>query len=165
VGLKLLEISNDERIFIDANIFLYSAFEHPIFGNTCKKFLQRIESNDVKGFTSDFVLNEVFHRLMIAEVADKQGTSSRKIPAMIKREPEIIKELNIVWKEMELIGSFGLTLLEGSIFPDFIEISKKHQLMATDAAHLAIMRNNGIRNLASNDSDFRRVPWIKLWMP
>jgi predicted nucleic acid-binding protein len=56
-------------------------------------------------------------------------------------------------------------LLEGSIFPDFVEVSKKHQLMATDAAHLATMRNNGIKNLASNDSDFGRVPWIKLWMP
>jgi hypothetical protein len=33
--------------------------------------------------------------------------------------------------------------------------------MATDAAHLAIMKNNGIKNLASNDSDFERVPWIK----
>jgi predicted nucleic acid-binding protein len=84
---------------------------------------------------------------MISEVADKQGTMSRKVPAIIKREPEVIKELDIVWKEMKLIESFGLTLLEGSIFPDFVEVSKKHQLMATDAAHLAIMKNNGIKSL------------------
>jgi predicted nucleic acid-binding protein len=108
--LKLLEIPKGESIFIDSNIFLYSAFEHPIIGDICKKFLQLIESDEIKGFTSDFVLNEVFHKLMIAEVADRRGTMLRKVPAIIKREPEVIKELDIVWKEMELIRELWINI-------------------------------------------------------
>jgi len=36
MGLKLSELPANEEIFIDANIFLYSAFKHPVLGNNCK---------------------------------------------------------------------------------------------------------------------------------
>ena len=56
-------------------------------------------------------------------------------------------------------------ILNGSLFPDFIEISKKYWLMATDAFHVATMKRYGITNIATNDPDFERVEWIKVWKP
>ena len=120
MGLKLSELPANEEIFIDANIFLYSAFKHPVFGNNCKTFLIGIEKEEIKGYTSDFVLNEVFHKLMIAEVVKKFGIAAKQVT---------------VWTEMEILKGFNISILNGSLFPDFIEISKKYWLMATDAIH------------------------------
>jgi len=45
------------------------------------------------------------------------------------------------------------------------EISKKHQLLANDSLHVAVMQREGIDMLASDDRDFRRVPGIKVYWP
>ena len=165
MGLKLSEVPSGERIFIDTNIFLYSAFEHPAFGNTCREFLKRTQKKEMAGFSSDFVLNEVFHKLMIAEVANNLGLDRRNAVSIIKKKPELIEGLKRVWVEMELINSFNITILSGSTFPEFIEVSRRYRLMATDAAHVAIMLANEIKNIATNDDDFERIEWLKLWKP
>ena len=92
MGLKLSELPANEKLFIDANIFLYSAFKHPISGNKCKYFLIRVEKGEIIGYTSDFVLNEVFHKLMIAEVVKKFGITARKVVGLIKEKPEVIAD-------------------------------------------------------------------------
>ena len=77
-------------------------------------------------------MNEVFHKLMIAEVVKKFGIAAKQVVRL---------------------------------FPDFIEISKKYWLMATDAIHVATMKRQGITNIATNDPDFGRVEWLKVWKP
>jgi len=165
MGLKLSELPANEEIFIDANIFLYSAFKHPVLGNKCKNLLIGIEKGEIKGYTSDFVLNEVFHKLMIAEVVKKFGITAKQVVRFVKKKPGAIAELETVWTEMEIIKSFNISILNGSLFPDFIEISKRYWLMATDAFHVATMKMQGITNIATNDPDFERVDWIKVWKP
>ena len=66
---------------------------------------------------------------------------------------------------MEILKGFNISILNGSLFPDFIEISKKYWLMATDAIHVATMKRQGITNIATNDPDFERVEWLKVWKP
>jgi predicted nucleic acid-binding protein len=165
MGLKLSELPANEEIFIDANIFVYSAFKHPVFGNKCKNFLIGIEKGEIIGYTSDFVLNEIFHKLMIAEVVKKFGITAKQVVRFVKEKPEVIAELETVWTEMEIIRSFNISILNGSLFPDFIEISKKYWLMATDAFHVTTMKRHGITNIATNDPDFERVEWLKVWKP
>ena len=165
MGLKLRELPDNEEIFIDANIFLYSAFKHPVFGNKCKNFLIRIEKEEIKGYTSDFVLNEIFHKLMIAEIVKKFGIVAKQVVRFVKKKPEVIAELETVWTEMEIIKGFNISILNGSLFPDFIKISKRYWLMATDAFHVATMKKHGITNIATNDPDFERVNGTKVWKP
>ena len=43
--------------------------------------------------------------------------------------------------------------------------SKKYGLLSTDAIHVATMKHEGLSILASNDRDFERVDWLKLWKP
>ena len=165
MGLKLRELPATEEIFIGANIFLYSAFKHPVFGNKCKNFLIRIEKEEIKGYTSDFVLNEIFHKLMIAEIVKKFGIAAKQVVRFVKKKPEVIAELETVWTEMEIIKGFNISILNGSLFPDFIKISKMYWLMATDAFHVATMKKHGITNIATNDPDFERVNGTKVWKP
>jgi len=58
-----------------------------------------------------------------------------------------------------------ISILNGSLFPDFVEVSKKYWLMATDAFHVTTMKRYGITNIATNDPDFERVEWINVWKP
>ena len=85
MGLKLDALMPDEKVFIDANIFLYSAFKHPVLGNKCKDFLVRIEKGEIIGNTSDYALNEVFHKLMIAEVVKKFKKTAKQAIRLIKK--------------------------------------------------------------------------------
>ena len=163
--MRLSEIPSGERIFIDTNIFLYSAFGHPTFDLACKEFLKRVQKCEITGFSSDSVLNEVFHKLMVAEVADNLDLDGRNAVSIIKKRPELIEGLKNVWAEMELIKSFNIVVLSGSAFPEFIEVSKRYKLMATDAVHIAYMHAFEINSIATNDNDFERVEGLKLWKP
>jgi predicted nucleic acid-binding protein len=166
VGLSFVRIPSGTRVYVDANIHLYSAFKHPVYGTSCRDLLIRIDEGNVYGYTSDFVLDEVLHKLMIAEVAKNYTKSVRGAVAYIKKNPEVIAQLEVVWTEMELLGRSKFVVLENrSLFPEFVELSKKYDLMATDAVHVAIMRRHGLMNIATNDPDFERVDWLTVWKP
>jgi len=165
MGLKLSQLPDGESIFLDANIFLYSAFDHPTFGGACRNFLVRVDQEEVHGYCSAFVLNEVFHKLMMSEIVDKFEVQAGVANNLFKQRPEIISELCDVWEEMDIINNINITILGGRIFPEFVDLSKKYRLLAMDSAHLAIMRRNGLTNLASNDADFKRVADLKIWKP
>ena len=66
---------------------------------------------------------------------------------------------------MELISSFGIVVLNAGTYPEFVRLSREYLLTAADAAHLAAMESFGTASMASNDRDFQRVPWLKLWRP
>jgi predicted nucleic acid-binding protein len=95
---------------------------------------------------------------MISEIAETEGIEANNAAKLIKREPEVISDL----REMELISSFGMTLLNTSTYPEFVRLSRGYMLTAADAAHVAAMQANGIMSMASHDRDFSRVPWLKL---
>ena len=41
----------------------------------------------------------------------------------------------------------------------------KYGFLSNDALTLKIMEDIGITNIASNDSDFKRVDWLKFYLP
>ena len=84
---------------------------------------------------------------------------------LFKERPEILDELNDVWEEMDIINGFHIVILDAQTFPEFVQLSKRFHLMAMDSAHLAIMKLNGLTNLATNDADFERIPYLKVWKP
>ena len=167
MGLKLIGLPSGLKVYMDANIFLYSAFKHPAFGDNCREFLIKVDEGGVTGCVSDFVLNEVFHKLMIAEVVKKFKKTAKEAVAYIKRNSEVISNLEIIWREMDIIESSNIIILknESSVFPDFVEISRIYNLMATDAMHVSVMKKHGITNIATNDRDFERVEWLNVWKP
>ncbi|MDD4653331.1 MAG: PIN domain-containing protein, partial [Methanothrix sp.] len=109
--------------------------------------------------------NEVFHKLMISEIVDKFGVQAKAANSLFKQRPEIISELCDVWDEMDIINNINIMIIDGQIFPEFVNLSMKYRLLAMDSVHLAIMRRNGLTNLATNDADFKRVADLKIWKP
>ncbi|HII94466.1 MAG TPA: PIN domain-containing protein [Candidatus Methanofastidiosum sp.] len=44
-------------------------------------------------------------------------------------------------------------------------LSKEYGLLPNDAIHAATCKSYGIDNIATNDSDFDRVDFLKVWKP
>jgi len=40
-----------------------------------------------------------------------------------------------------------------------------HNLMTNDSINLFLMKLAAIEDIATNDSDFDRIPWIRVWKP
>ncbi len=66
---------------------------------------------------------------------------------------------------MELFSELGVSLLNTATYPESVRLSKEYLLSAADAAHIATVLANNITIMASNDRDFKRVRWLKLWRP
>jgi len=114
--------------------------KRPKFFPACNVFLTRIESGSYNGITSTLVLNEVLHKLIVAEAAKIYRLHS---------------EQNAV-----NICSFDETALDMAV-----DLSNRHGLLISDASHLAVMKAQGITNIATNDSDFERVNGIDIYKP
>lgn len=133
----------------------------------CKDFLDRVKSGELQGVVSPIVWNELFHQLMLGEVAKAQGIESFRVAKLVKRTPRLLKGLRAynLLEAAQQIPNIHLTDVLATDWTAAVEISKKHQLLANDALHMAVMKREGIDSLASDDSDFRRVSGIKVYQP
>ena len=155
-------------VFIDANIFLYKILEHWKYVQPCTKFLKDINYGKYSGVTSIVVCNEVFHRVMIAELFEKCNIDAKFAIKYLKDNPEVIKKLSAARVAIEDIAQIeNLTIIgvERDALDLALEFSQKYGLLATDAIHAATMKIVGLNILASNDRDFERVDWLELWRP
>jgi len=167
--MKLLDdLSKHSVIFVDANIFIYLILGDPRYKMSCKKFLNRIKDNEIKAFTSVIVLSEILHKLMISEIVKKYNVGYLEALNYFKNKPNIFLKLEKCWEDIKEIKSINnLVILDvtDKVFDIGIKYSKEFKLLISDALHLAVMKQNNITNLASNDSDFERVGWINLCKP
>ena len=86
-------VSSGVEIFVDTNIFLYSITEHSRYGAWCEELLERVKVRDVEGKISVIVLNELIHKLVIGEVAQKEGIRPSQAVRYIKDNPEVLEDL------------------------------------------------------------------------
>jgi len=115
--------------FIDTNIFIYVATDHPLYGGTSKTILERVESGE-EAATSTLVLCEV------AWVLEAMGRQSD-----IKETLEKI----LSYPSMEIAVFESDDLIVGS------NLMASHRVDFNDAVNLAIMERLGIDEIYSND--------------
>lgn len=162
------DIDEGSAIFIDANIFLYVIFDHWRYAEPCGNLLKDVNSGKRSAVSSIVVLGEVFHRVMVAEVVEKQNQNPRQAVRYLKENPEEVKNLSAAPSAIEKIPEIenlkiaraGVEIMRLSL-----DFSKRYGLLSSDAIHLATMQEEEITALASNDSDFERVEWLTLWKP
>jgi len=78
-------------------------------------------------------------------------------------------------RELKLVNFDAVTKLFGNlrveVLPveykckELVEVISGYFLLPNDAFHVATMKRYGITNIATNDPDFERVEWIKVWKP
>lgn len=115
--------------FVDTNVFIYSATNHPQFGETAKRILERIELGE-KAVTSTLVLCEV---AWVLEAMGKQGDI----------KPTLEKILS--YKSLEVVGFDQDDLLVGA------NNMRLYSINFNDGINVAIMTRIGIYEAYSND--------------
>jgi predicted nucleic acid-binding protein len=156
-----------QAVFVDGNVLIYYFTAHYRYGPSCKVLLDRIENKEINGFTSAAVLTEVVHRLMTIEACQRFGWPVRGIARRLRKHPAEVQQLTHSRQAVDEISLIGLDVLpvgksQVSLAPD---ISRQTGLLCGDALIVAVMKNHSLTLIASEDSDFDRVPGITRYAP
>src|SRR5207247_2559815 len=92
--MTFADIPVGESIFLDANVLTYHFTNDPIFGSACTDLLERIENNEIAGFSSATVLVEVSHRLMTIEAVSAFKWPSKGIAWRLRKNPAEVQKLS-----------------------------------------------------------------------
>jgi predicted nucleic acid-binding protein len=156
-----------ESVFLDANTLVYHFAAHATFGAACTQLLQRVENQELLGFTSTQVLGEVAHRLMTTEASSLFGWPFAGIGNRLRTHPAEVQRLSTFRTALEAIARSKLRVL--IIPPDMLlaaaVICQHVGLLTNDGLIVAVMQANGLTNIASNDADFDRVPGLTRYAP
>lgn len=107
------------------------------------------------------------HKLMFSELIEKHGIKPSEVLTKMKTTPEIIASLE-KYKDIVLkIGAIGIKVLPNSdkTHEKANSFVKKYKLLSNDAINAALMEEHGIKDIATNDADFERVSFLKVWKP
>ena len=154
---SLEEIPEKEEVYVDSNIFIYEATAHPLYSNSCSNFFRNMEDGKITGITSALTITETLHKLLIINLCKVGNLKPREALKLIKKRPTILSELKEPYTAVEKI--LELTNLDiAPLTKEVVDLTRRSMreelLMSNDAAHLATMRLNNIKNIATNDSDF-----------
>jgi predicted nucleic acid-binding protein len=157
-----------ETVFIDANIFLSIIFEAPATANPSVRFLEHVHDGVMYGATSVIVLNEIVHRLLIAEAVQSAHISAESAVSFLKSHPQYIQDASTVWSlidDIKNIQNLKVYGISEHVFTHSIDVMRKWGLMSNDALHIACMKENSIDTIVTYDRDFERIPQIKILRP
>ncbi len=159
----LPNLAGHSFIFIDANIFVYG-----LSGQSaqCRQFLERCLREEVGGITLFETVNEVTHRLMVAEALSK-GLITHPNAKRLRENFKLIPALTDYWKNVERL--LALNLLFVPVNDAVLKGGHAERLAAglltNDSMIVVSMREYGVSFLATNDADFERVAGITIFKP
>jgi predicted nucleic acid-binding protein len=158
------------HMFIDANIFTYLLTGHPVYGRSCQELLEKVEHGDITGFISPLVIDEVSYILMVQTARELKGSTETK--SMKRVMSGIWQEcLGPVGKFYEYLdhlisaGNLKVLSLDYSISRIALECAREYRLLPRDALHTACCKAYGIKDIATNDGDFQRIGFLRVWKP
>jgi predicted nucleic acid-binding protein len=159
----LSSLRSHSFIFIDANIFVYG-----LSGQSaqCRQFLDRCLREEVTGITLLETVNEVTHRLMVAEALSK-GLITRGTAKRLREHFGLIPGLADYWRNIERL--LALNLLFVPVNEPILRGAHSERqaagLLTNDSMIVSCMREYGVSFLATNDEDFGRVVGITIFKP
>ena len=158
------EIPPETSVFVDTNILIYSISNHPIYGQWCDDLFDRISKGDLRGSISVIILNELLHKLMIGEIAQKYGLKPEQVILRIKRDRTILKSLHAYEIVEDVVQNYNLSILSVNVetFKLAHEYMQDYRLLSNDALHLAVMTQLEISDLVTNDKDFESIHTLRI---
>jgi predicted nucleic acid-binding protein len=154
-------------VFVDSNILVYHFEPHPTFGPACHRLLERIERQDIQGFTSTNLLGELAHRLMVIEAGALPGWVGGKVLNRLKQQPGVVKQLTLFQVAVESVLQSRIQVLTvpAALMSTAATISRQHGLLTTDAIILALLQAHGLTHIASHDGHFDGLPGLTRYGP
>jgi len=131
-----------KRIFIDTSAWIDFTLANETFHKPIFDYLIAEVKKGSKFFTSDYVLDETFTRLLTGQSFKSAKIFRDKIKALVKE-----RQLLILWtEEVRFDKSWAL-----------FEKFKEHLLSFTDATVVSYMRDLKIDEILTLDKGFRKV--------
>ena len=162
--MKLEELPDGARIFVDANILIYH------FSGTsleCQAFLQRCEFKQLEAFTGVHIVLEVAHRLMMLEALQKGLITGGQPARKLKEQPEIVKMLQAYNQSVQQIPRLHIHVR--AITSEVVRASEAiriHEgLMTNDSVSVALMCQLDLSAIATADADFNNVLGLHVYQP
>jgi predicted nucleic acid-binding protein len=165
--MTLDQVPAGAHVFVDANILVYHFQPHPGFGPMCQRLIERIERQDIEGFTSTNLLGELAHRLMVIEAGTLPGWAGGKVLNRLKKQPGVVQQLTLFQTAVDSVLQSKIRVL--TVTPILVStaasLSRQHSLLTNDAIILALMQAQQLTDLASHDAHFDNVSSITRYAP
>lgn len=128
-------------VFLDANTFVHYFQPHQKYGLACRQLMQRIEQQQLAGFTSLHVLGEMAHRLLTLEASQLVGWSSGKVVQRLKHNPAAFQQLTRFQTAIDhvLQSQKQIQPAAPQMLATAASLSRQHGLLINDALVLALM--------------------------
>ena len=131
------------KLFIDTNLFVYLLTKTPEDERKIVEFYaELIENHDL--YTSPLVLDETIH------------VARKKYSVPYELSIEFIDE-----KVLPYVEVLPLTVFD---YLTARRIITKYNLRPSDALHVAVIENNGLQAIVSEDEDFDVLPLKRVWL-
>jgi predicted nucleic acid-binding protein len=165
--MTFADLKTGDSVFLDANTLVYHFTADAAFGTACTQLLQRIENQDLLGFTSTGVLGEAAHRLMTTEASSRFGWPFAGIGNRLRTNPAEVKKLLVFRRAVEdiLQSKIQVLTIPPATFSAAMTQCQQIGLLTNDGLIVAVMQTNGLSKLASSDADFDGVPGITRYAP
>ena len=159
----LLGFPTGAMAVIDANIFVYAFRERSA---QCEGLLARCRAQEVFGVTTLEVVNEVCHRLMLAEAVE-EGIIGRPLAALLAGKHNSIARLRRYWTMTTKILEMNpaVLALEEPRVRRGQQVRISCGLLTTDSLLVAAAVENSITNLVTLDSDFDHIAGLTVYKP
>jgi predicted nucleic acid-binding protein len=160
--MKLTKISDGLRVFVDANIILYTLAGR---SQQCRAFLARCASGQVEGWITTIVAAEICHRRMME--ARARGLVSSNPAKELGRKPATVRKLSIYAEEVRALLGGGLfaEAVQPADFHPALEFQHVHGLLTNDSLNLAVARRLGLHDIATADTHFDGVVGLGVYRP
>jgi predicted nucleic acid-binding protein len=156
-----------DSVFLDANTLLYHFTADLKHGVPRTDLLERIERQELSGFTSTHVLGEVAHRLMTIEASLVYSRPFAGIAYWLKKHPAEVQHLTHFRQAIQEVPRYRIQVLvtSANLLDQAAAVTQHTGVLHNDAMIVAIMRMRGLSKLASADQDFDRIPGLTRYAP
>lgn len=153
--------------------FLFHAFDNKDYSEECTNFLKKIEIGEIIAVINPIIIDEILFKILMAE-ASKLISKPSLLDVKKKLKENDRKFIDSIYKQAKEYNDYLTELINGELFvadlnwkiaADSVAMGEKYGLLTADAFHVATMKQNGINNIATNDSDFDRVEFLTIWKP
>ena len=158
------EIPNGTKVLVDTNVLIYAVTGASL---QCLELLLRCRANLIRGYITAVIVDELIHRLMVAEAIQEGLIRTPRQVRQLKRNVGALKSLSLYREQVEFVLSMGLEILpitEGTV-RRALDLQARYGLLAGDSLSVASATENAVADVASNDEDLGRVEGLRLWRP
>lgn len=165
---SLQHIPANVSVMLDANIVIYALFPQVKQHESCKRLLERSARGEIHLHLVVNTVADIIHRAMILEtMAQASLQKSREAVIYLKQNPQAVTSLTRYKNILSDLKQARINILPLTYrdLHNSKQFRYEYGLMTNDSLIVAVMKREKIQYLATNDSDFARIPRLAVRKP